>query len=293
MGRLENMKSEYDNIPIPEELNARIQKEIDKSGKRLAQEKKILSIRRRGGIRKAAAAAAAVCVVFTAALNTSTAFAEEAAQLPVIGTLARVLTFRTYESEQDGIGISVEVPTVDMIQTDTGIKADEVNREIFNLCRQYADEAVSRAEEYRKAFLDTGGTEEEWEAHNIQIQVGYEIKSQTDQYLSFIVRGTENWTAAYSEARYYNIDVNTGKMVTLEDLLGSDYLRIADESIRQQISSRQEDGEVFWPAEEGGFVGISENAKFYINENGNPVIVFEKYEIAPGSSGEIEFEIGG
>ena len=204
-----------------------------------------------------------------------------------------MLTFRTYESEKDGIGISVEVPTLDMIQTDTGIKVDEVNQEIYNLCRQYADEAVSRAEEYRKAFLDTGGTEEEWKAHNIQIQVGYEIKSQTDQYLSFIVRGTESWTTAYSEARYYNIDVNTGKMVTLEDLLGSDYIRIADESIGQQISSRQEAGEVFWSAEEGGFTGISENAKFYINENGNPVIVFEKYEIAPGSSGEIEFEIGG
>lgn len=293
MGRLENMKSEYDNIPIPKELNARIQKEIEKSEKRLAQEKKVLRLRRRSGLRKAAAAAAAVCVVFTAALNTSTAFAEEAAQLPVIGTLARVLTFRTYESEKDGIGISVEVPTLDMIQTDTGIKVDEVNQEIYNLCRQYADETVSRAEEYRKAFLDTGGTEEEWKAHNIQIQVGYEIKSQTDQYLSFIVRGTESWTTAYSEARYYNIDVNTGKMVTLEDLLGSDYIRIADESIGQQISSRQEAGEVFWSAEEGGFTGISENAKFYINENGNPVIVFEKYEIAPGSSGEIEFEIGG
>lgn len=293
MGRLENMKSEYDNIPIPKELNARIQKEIEKSEQRLAQEKKVLRLRRRSGLRKAAAAAAAVCVVFTAALNTSTAFAEEAAQLPVIGTLARVLTFRTYESEKDGIGISVEVPTLDMIQTDTGIKVDEVNQEIYNLCRQYADEAVSRAEEYRKAFLDTGGTEEEWKAHNIQIQVGYEIKSQTDQYLSFIVRGTESWTTAYSEERYYNIDVNTGKMVTLEDLLGSDYIRIADESIGQQISSRQEAGEVFWSAEEGGFTGISENAKFYINENENPVIVFEKYEIAPGSSGEIEFEIGG
>jgi hypothetical protein len=33
--------------------------------------------------------------------------------------------------------------------------------------------------------------------------------------------------------------------------------------------------------------------KFYINGNNRPVIVFEKYEIAPGSSGEIEFEITG
>lgn len=28
-----------------------------------------------------------------------------------------------------------------------------------------------------------------------------------------------------------------------------------------------------------------------MNEAGNPVIVFEKYEIAPGAYGELEFEI--
>lgn len=293
MGRLEKVKLEYDNIPVPEELNTRIQKEIDKAERRMIQKKKILALRRKSRLRRAAAVAAAVCIAFTAALNTSTAFAEEAAQLPVIGALARVLTFQTYESEEDGIGVSVEVPTVDMIQADTGIEVDEVNREIYELCRKYADEAVLRAEEYRKAFLDTGGTEEEWEAHKIEIQVGYEIKSQTEQYLSFLVRGTESWTAAYSGTRYYNIDVNTGNLITLEELLGSDYIRIADESIKQQINSRREAGEIFWPEEEGGFTGISEDTKFYINENGNPVIVFEKYEIAPGSSGEIEFEIGG
>ena len=36
---------------------------------------------------------------------------------------------------------------------------------------------------------------------------------------------------------------------------------------------------------------ITKDARFYINENNNPVIVFEKYEIAPGSSGSVEFEI--
>ena len=33
------------------------------------------------------------------------------------------------------------------------------------------------------------------------------------------------------------------------------------------------------------------NAKFYINEAGNPVVVFDQYEIAPGSEGMPEFEI--
>ena len=36
---------------------------------------------------------------------------------------------------------------------------------------------------------------------------------------------------------------------------------------------------------------LGENTKFYIGANGNPVIVFDKYEIAPGAFGIQEFEI--
>ena len=39
--------------------------------------------------------------------------------------------------------------------------------------------------------------------------------------------------------------------------------------------------------------GVTEDTKFYINEAGNPVVVFEKYEIAPGAAGRPEFEIAG
>lgn len=225
------------------------------------------------------------------ALNTNPVFAKEAAQLPVIGTLARVLTFRSYETEKDDIAVSVEIPTIEMIAADTGITVDAVNQEILTLCTQYADDAVLRAQEYRTAFLETGGTPEEWAEHNIQIVVGYEIKQQNNDYLSFIIRGTENWTNAYSETKYYNLDLKTGKFVTLQDMLGSHYIELANECIREQIAERQKAGEVFFTAEEGGFWGISEDTKFYINENNRPVIVFEKYDFAPGSSGEIEFEI--
>lgn len=244
-------------------------------------------------IRAAAATAAAVCILFTAALNTSPVFAKEAAQLPVIGGLARVLTFRSYETEKDDIAVSVEIPTIEMIAADTKITADNINQEILTLCNQYADDAVLRAEEYRTVFLETGGTPEEWAEHNIKITVNYEIKQQNSDYLSVVIRGTESWTNAYSETNYYNLDVNTGELVTLKDILGSDYMELANAQIRKQITERQKAGELFFTAEEGGFTGISENTKFYINETNRPVIVFERYEIAPGSSGDIEFEIGG
>lgn len=291
MGKLDIMKERYDQIIIPEELSVRIQSEIQKSRKRQAQKGAAGSYRSKKVIRSMGAAAAAVCLLFTAALNTSPAFAKEAGQFPVIGGLARILTFRSYETEKDNIAVSVEIPTIEMIEKDTGIRVDEINQEILERCDQYADEALQRAEEYRNAFLETGGTPEEWAEHDIKIAVRYEIKQQGSDYLSFVVRGTENWTTAYSESRYYNLDLKTGETVTLEDLLGGDYVELANEKIREQIAQRQKEGETFFTEEEGGFAGITEDAKFYINENNRPVIVFEKYEIAPGSSGEIEFEI--
>ena len=36
---------------------------------------------------------------------------------------------------------------------------------------------------------------------------------------------------------------------------------------------------------------MTADTPFYINEKGNPVVVFEKYEIAPGALGRPEFEI--
>ena len=290
MGRLENMKERYDAVVIPAELNDRIQQEITRSRRQQAEKK---AASRRHTFRKMIRGMAAAGILFTTALNTSPVFAKEAAQLPVIGGVARILTFRSYETEKDDIAVSVEIPTIEMIAADTGITVDGINQEILERCEQYARDALLRAEEYRTAFLETGGTPDEWAEHNIKITVGYEIRQQSNDYLSFVVRGTENWTNAYSESKYYNLDLNTGRPVTLQDLLGSDYVELADKSIWEQIARRQNAGEVFFTAEEGGFTGISEYVRFYINRDNRPVIVFEKYEIAPGSSGEVEFEIGG
>ncbi len=279
MKSMEEAKRKYDEIPIPSELSKRVGKEIEKAN---MKRKKILVFRRR--VQKGTAAAAVVVVLFTAALNTNTAFAETAGQLPVIGPVARVLTFRSYQTEEEDLKISVEIPTIEMISEDMNGLEQSVNEEILALCEQYAQAAKTRAEEYRQAFLDTGGTEEEWAAHNIEIKVWYEVKSQTDEYLSLAIMGTENWSSAYSETKYYNFDLKEGKLVTLQDILGDEYQQIANESIQNQM---KENSEIYWD----DFEGIQEDTPFYLNESGNPVIVFEKYEIAPGSEGQQEFEI--
>lgn len=295
MSELKDAKKKYDEIEIPKELSERIQNAIDQSGGKHMKAEKIVQMNgKRKGFRNGMIAAAAALAVFTAGVNTNTAFAKSVSEIPVIGAVARVLTFTSYEKtdELNDLKISVEVPSVEMVSENTNGLAESVNEEIQAQCQKYADEAIERAKEYRAAFMETGGTEEEWEAHNIEIKVSYEVKNQTEDYLSFAVTGTENWSSAYSETRYYNIDLKSEKIVTLKDLLGDNYIEVANESILSQIEAKEkETGLEFFDEEEGGFTTVSDTTKFYVNEAGNPVIVFDKYEIAPGAAGAVEFEI--
>ena len=280
MDRMTEAKRKYQSIPIPQELSERVKLEVER-----AEKKRRFSLM----IRRIVSAAAAVAVLFVTGLNTSEVFAGEMNDIPVIGTLARIFTIRSYETETEELKISVDIPSVAMIAEDLQGLEKEINEDIYTFCEQNAKEAEGRAKEYRQAFLDTGGTQEEWAEHEISIKVWYEVKAQTARYLSLTVKGAESWTSAYSEERYYNLDMETGKWVTLRDILGDDYAQIVRCSILDQIEQKRIEDEVeYWPDK---WKGIDDETKFYINQEHNPVVVLEKYEIAPGSEGQLTFEI--
>lgn len=318
MNQWEEAKKKYDGIPIPEELEKRVQAAIGESAEKRAAAGRLTLTRQtrrwplgrwtiggcpagrsltgkglagRSLAGRGLAAAAAVTLVFTALVNTNTAFAETVNGIPVIGTVARLLTFQSYERAERDYKLTVEVPGVELTGEDAKGLESFVNGQIQAQCGAYAEAAVERAEAYKKAFLDTGGTQEEWEAHQIEIHVWYELKAQSEDYLSFVVHGTENWNSASSGSVYYNLDLRQKKLITLKDLLGEDGIRKAEESVKAQMRQMEtEQGITFWEPQEGT-AAVSDETSFYINEAGNPVVVFEKYEIAPGSAGEIAFEI--
>lgn len=285
MKEMEKGREIYENIRIPEELQQKVSQAVESSRMKRERRRRLSRF-----LRRAAGTAALLAAALTVALNTSEVFAMEARKIPVVGGLVKIMTIRSYERSEREMQVKVEVPGLDLGETDNGL-SEEVNEQIEKMTAQYEAEALQRADEYKEAFLATGGTEEEWIEHDIRVRVWYEIKSQTEEILSFAVKGTESWTSAYAQTRYYNLDLKTNTFLTLEDLLGEDYMTIADGQIREQIAERIQTGAVFLSSAEGGFAGIGEDAAFYINERGNPVIVFEKYAIAPGSAGEVEFEI--
>lgn len=285
MNVFENEKALYDQIEIPIELSDRVNCEIAKANAKHAKNvRKYVRIYKRS-----IAIAASFAVLFIVGLNSNKVFAQEMASLPVIGKIAKVLTFRAYEESTEDFDISVEIPSVEMIAKEHKELEKALNEEIYEKCEEYAEGAIERAKEYREAFLETGGTKEEWADHNIQIKVQYEVKTLTDRYLSFVVSGTENWTSAYAQELYYNIDLATGKQISLKDLLGDNYKEIVDQDILTEIAEREKNSEFeYWLDE---WQGINDKTGFYINQNGNIVVVLEKYEIAPGAAGRQEFEI--
>ena len=122
----------------------------------------------------------------------------------------------------------------------------------------------------------------------------YEIKCQNDRYLSFLITETETQATAFQQLYPYSIDLESGKELTLRDLLGPDWKEIVNASVREQIAQRSQDPDhVYWGGDDysEAFTSIRDNQPFYLNEAGRPVVLFEKYEIAPGYMGVQEFEI--
>ena len=239
MKRMAEAKEKYESIPIPKELSERVAAEIEKSQKN--QNKKTIRTRRNFFMKKTAAAAAAAIILVTAGVNSSEAFAREISSVPVVGPIARILTFRSYETETAAIHISVDIPSIEFISAEMNGLENNVNEEIYNFCEQYAEEARIKAEEYRQAFLETGGTEKEWAEHDVKIKVWYEVKTFTDEYLSLAITGTDSWSNAGSEAKYYNFNIKEGKWFSLPDILDSNSIQTAERNVRSQIYQREEE----------------------------------------------------
>ena len=281
MKEFQYAKDIYDNIPIPAELSERVQEGI-RTGKAYYQR------RRNRRLCRWMVIAACFCLVL-AGLNLSPTLAGAAANIPIFGGLFQILTFVDYSKSEDGIYYDVSVPTVKA----EGALAEKVNAVIQEKVAGHLAKARQDWEEYREAFFATGGTKEEWGGREMEVGIDYEIKSQTEEWVSFTVSFTEAWVSAYEECYYYNLDFAENRELTLQDVLGENWVFVCNAAIQKQIEERTEtDGfTYFFSADQGGFTTVDENTEFYIRENGTVVVCFPKYSISSGAAGKLEFDI--
>ena len=123
----------------------------------------------------------------------------------------------------------------------------------------------------------------------MNVDVSYEIKSQTDTTVSFVVTMTQDVFNAYNEQTYYNLDIAADKDITLADVLGENWVDACNSAVQAYID--QDTSGLFFTAEEGGFTTVDDTTSFYLNEDGAPVLVFQPYTIAAGAAGTVEIPV--
>ena len=281
MNEFKNAKEEYDNTPIPAGLSERVQAGIQE-GKARYRARRGRTVRRWG-------ATAACFAILLAGLNLSPTLAKAAAGVPVLGGLFRVLTVISYDASDGGINYAVSVPGLEADST----LAERVNAAIQEKIDAHLAKARQDWDDYREAFFATGGTEEEWAGREMDVIVSYEIKSQSETRVSFVVTLGEGWVSSMEERYYYNLDFSEDRDLTLRDYLGENWVETCNAAIERQIAdSVDEEGfTLFFAPEDGGFTTVDETTGFYVREDGTVVVCFPEYSIAAGAAGIPEFPI--
>lgn len=281
MKKIRQAKAVYEAIKIPEQLDYIVNKAIN--NKQNTKEYKMKYVK------YVLSTVSCIFLTFVVIVNLSPSFASSISDIPIIGNMAKVFTIEEYKEEDEQKLINAKIPGIE--NTGNTELEKRINYEIALKMNEVLEEAEDRAAEYKKAVIETGGKEEDYQPINIQID--YKVGYSNDKIVSFVILKSETLASAYTERYFYNIDIETGKNLNLRDLLGNDYKNIIDETIYKEIEERSKNPDnMYFVEEEMKFSGIkNEYQNFYINTDGKVVIVFEKYEIAPGYMGAQEFVI--
>lgn len=265
--KLKEAKKSYENVEIPKELSKVINNTIKKS--RIKRLQFLIST-----------AALIILALNTVALNTSVVYANTLKDIPVLSNIAKVFTFKEYKEKEEFIDADITIPSVDI----KNAKYENViNDKIHSKMNNLIDESRKRGKEYKKAFLARGGKEENFRP--LKVFMDYEVKSFDNNILSFVIYKTETLGSSHDKAYYYNIDLEINENLKLDDVIDSK--KYVNELIKKMIDKNIKN----YFTDDDGFKSIEDDQQFYINKDGNIVIVFDEYEIAPGSTGRPEFEI--
>ena len=273
---MNKFRNEYENIEIPDELEFLVRTTIKE------QEKKM---KRKNIINKSVIAAAVAGVVFVGSINLSSEISYALSEVPVLGSIVRVLTFKTFELKDNNFDAELKTPAIEGL--DSKLEA-MLNQKYLDENQKLYDDFMKEIDELKKADME--------EAH-MGIASGYEVKTDTDKLL-VIGRYVVNTAGSSSTTiKYDTIDKQNKILITLPSLFKDEaYIDIISENIKAQMKEQMKDeNNVYWLEDEmmgdENFSKIDKNQSFYITKDNQLVIAFDKYEVAPGYMGNPEFII--
>lgn len=271
MSKLHDAKKQYDTIDIPEELEQIVTQSI-----RSAKKER----RKNTSFKKWSIGAVAASALFIGSVNISPALAQTLSSIPVLGQIVEVVTIQEIKIEKDSYHADLKTPSV----TGLGDKEleDALNEKYIEENKQLYDQ-----------FIQEMGSKEE---ENFAVASDYEVTTNTEEILSITRYQSMSYGSTFISMRTDTIDKKNNLLITLPSLFKNDaYIEVISSYIKEEMIRQMKTDEdvVYWIAngEEAGFEAIRPDQTFAITADHKLSISFDKYEVAPGASGVITFEI--
>ncbi|MGI6000111.1 MAG: DUF3298 domain-containing protein [Candidatus Merdisoma sp.] len=289
--RLEKMKQEYEEIRIPAELRQRVEAGIEKGKEereevtRMKKKSKVITF-----VKAAGGAVVAAMLAITIMANSGATIANAMMKIPVLGAIAEVVTFREYKNstDNDNMSADVKIPEVS-VKNEDGTVNQETTDQINKTIEDYTNEIIAK---YEADVAEFGG-----EGHE-SVELNYEVITDSDRLFSIRFDQLTVMASGAESVRIYHIDKQTGQMINLKGLFreDADFITPISDNIKTQMKEQMaaDEGKMYFidsDMPESDFQSITEDTTFYVNDSGKLVIVFDEYEVAPGSMGSVEFEI--
>lgn len=275
MKEFEQAKKEYNQITASEELKRKVAKTMKQTQKHRL-------------LKNTAIAAASVLIISIGAVNISPGLAYAVSDVPLLGSIVRVVTLDRYEYKDHGYEANIVTPQIE------GLLDKELEEQLNN---EFKENAAFIIAAYEKDVKELKAEFPDEEVH-MAIESNYIVKTDNDDILAidaYLFVGSGSSSTIH---HFYTIDKKTGELLTLSGLFknDADYVNVISQYIISEMKriNADEDGMYWIDGEEevfDGFKAINPEQNFYINDDGNLVICFDKYEVAAGAQGSPEFVI--
>ena len=234
-----------------------------------------------------------LCVV---CLNCMPDLAQALETAPVIGPVIRIADLRTYGLHWGDTSISGELPVLEGPDSDEDTGPSIDTEPAVNGAEEMNKQTEAYIAQVQETFLWYAARE--YQGYTAS-DTGYQVLRDDEEMLSLCFYTTLNAGGSVEYSRYFTLDKRTGEVLALSDLFveGSDYIGAISGDILRQMEEQVAagEGDYFIPggiwSEEECFQAIDADQNFYLDESGSLVIVFDEYEVAPGSMGMPRFVI--
>lgn len=198
----------------------------------------------------------------------------------------QVSTLGVFESKYEGCEARIVTPVV------TGLAMESLEKEIN---AKLSKKALEMQERYFRDVMELTHDPFARGAH-IGWLMDYKVIDGDARFVTLDVVEMNAVGSSSTKRTIMNFNKETGMPVTLAGFFNekANYVKAVSDAVRGEMrrANKKQKG-TYWvaPKDEGGFSSIKAEQNFYVNKDGNIVICFDKYDVAPGSAGCPEIEL--